>query len=149
MISKRNQETANRQQKRADYSADNMGGFHTGMLIMLGVGKGSVLSIDTRSSSFWLFDAVLFVKFSRGDVDAHGTTIVTVSLGAARPASLAALVYFHFAGGVGCGGVGGAGAVWLSGGKVFRRNSSRSAALAGLMAGNSRSAAFWMVKMCS
>ena len=38
MISKRNQVSANRQQKRADYSADNIRGFHAGMLIMLGVG---------------------------------------------------------------------------------------------------------------
>jgi len=113
------------------------------------LGKTEGVSIDTRSSLFWLFDAVLCVKFSCRHGDAHGTTIVTVSLGAAWPASLAALVYFHFAGGVGCGGVGGVGGVWLSGGKVFNRNSSRSAALAGLMAGNSKSAAFWMVNICS
>jgi hypothetical protein len=51
----------------------------------------------------------------------------------------------YFVGGVCCGGVGGAGGEWLSGGKVLSRNSSRTAALAGLMAWNSKSAAFWMV----
>jgi hypothetical protein len=40
----------------------------------------------------------------------------------------------YFVGGVCCGGVGGAGGLWLSGGNVLSRNSSRSAA-------------FWMVKM--
>jgi hypothetical protein len=55
----------------------------------------------------------------------------------------------YFAGGMVAGGVGGAGGAWLSGGKMPRRNSPRSAALAGSMAGNSRSPAFWMVKMCS
>jgi hypothetical protein len=49
------------------------------------------------------------------------------------------MVYFHCVGGVGSGGAGG---VWLSGGKVFSLNSSRWGALAGLMAGNSRLAAF-------
>src|ERR1019366_3971614 len=51
------------------------------------------------------------ISFSHWHGEDYGTTIVTVSLGAAWPASLAALVYFHFAGGVGCGGVGGVGGI--------------------------------------
>jgi len=44
------------------------------------------------------------------------------------------------------GGVGGvAGAVVLAGGNVFKRNWSRMPALAGLLTGHCRSAAFWIV----